>query len=65
MVIASHVGLDGFSHIRSILDGGLVGSTVRVRFQRFPIADIPSNRPERIDWLYDRWAEVDDWIRES
>ncbi len=64
VVIAAHVGLDGFSHIRNILDGGLVGGTVRVRFQRFPASAIPAGSELRIEWLYDRWAEVDDWIRQ-
>jgi 1-acyl-sn-glycerol-3-phosphate acyltransferase len=62
VVIASHVGLDRFSHIRNILDGGLVGGTVRVRFQRFPIESIPDDPESRVSWLYDRWEEVDAWI---
>lgn len=63
VVIAAHVGLDGFSHIRNILDGGLVGGTVRVRFQRFPIGTIPADDAGRVAWLYDRWEEIDAWIR--
>ncbi len=65
VVIAAHVGLDGFSHLRNILAGGLVGSTVRVRFQRFPIEDIPPDRAGRVAWLYDRWEEVDAWIQST
>lgn len=63
VVIAAHVGLDGFSHIRNILDGRLVGGTVRVRFQRFPVDTIPADSESRVAWLYDRWEEVDAWIR--
>ena len=62
VVIAAHTGLDGFSHIRDILGGGLVGSQIRVRFQRFPHADIPVDRSGRTEWLFERWAEVDEWI---
>jgi 1-acyl-sn-glycerol-3-phosphate acyltransferase len=62
VVIAAHSGLDGFSHIRDILDGGLVGSTVRIRFRRFPIESIPRDRDGRVGWLYERWAEIDDWM---
>jgi 1-acyl-sn-glycerol-3-phosphate acyltransferase len=65
VVIAAHVGLDGFSHIRQILGGGLVGSTIRVRFQRFSHRDIPTDPTARAEWLYDRWAEVDAWITDS
>ena len=62
VVIAAHTGLDGFSHIRQILGGGLVGSTIQVRFRRFAHSDIPTDPAQQADWLYDRWAEVDDWI---
>lgn len=62
VVVVAHWGLDGFSHITNILDGGLVGSTIRVRFERFPIEGIPTGSDERVEWLYDRWEEVDAWI---
>lgn len=62
VVVVAHTGLDGFSHISNILGGGLVGSTVRVRFQRFRAADIPSGDEQRVAWLYDRWQEIDTWI---
>lgn len=63
VVIAAHAGLDGFSHIRDILGGGLVGSTIRLRFERFRHGDIPEEPSQRADWLIDRWADVDGWIR--
>ena len=62
VVVVAHSGLDGFSHISNILDGGLVGSTIRVRFERFPIGDIPTAVADRVAWLYDRWEAVDGWI---
>ncbi len=65
VVIAAHAGLDGFSHIRDILSGGLVGSIIRVRFQRFPHSDIPADPAGRAEWLYDRWAEIDEWVTRS
>ena len=65
VVIFGHVGLDGFEHIRDIWAGGLVGTTVRLKFWRFPSADIPDGREELTAWLYDRWQELDDWISET
>ncbi|MGI9647196.1 MAG: 1-acyl-sn-glycerol-3-phosphate acyltransferase [Acidimicrobiia bacterium] len=62
VVIAAHKGLDGFSHVRDILGGGLIGSVVSVRFQRFSAAGIPDSPELRREWLYDRWGEVDRWI---
>jgi len=64
VVIFGHVGLDGFEYISDIWSGGLVGTTVRLRFWRFPAAEIPSEREELIAWLYARWQTLDDWIGE-
>ncbi|MBA3808731.1 MAG: 1-acyl-sn-glycerol-3-phosphate acyltransferase [Solirubrobacterales bacterium] len=62
VVIFGHVGLDGFEYISDIWAGGLVGSTVRLRFWRFPAAEVPSEREALIAWLYERWQELDDWV---
>ncbi len=62
VVVCAHHGLDGFSHLKNIWEGGLIGRTVRIRFTRFPHSDIPPGREQRIDWILARWQEVDDWI---
>jgi 1-acyl-sn-glycerol-3-phosphate acyltransferase len=65
VVIFGHVGLDGFEYISDIWSGGLVGTTVRLKFWRFRAAEVPSDRDELIAWLFDRWQELDDWIGET
>ncbi len=62
VVVFGHVGLDGFEYIRDIWAGGLVGTTVRVRFWRSPAADVPAGEDERVAWLYERWQLLDDWV---
>jgi 1-acyl-sn-glycerol-3-phosphate acyltransferase len=64
VVIFGHVGLDGFEHISDIWAGGLVGTTVQLKFWRYPAAEVPSDRDELIVWLYARWQELDDWVGE-
>jgi 1-acyl-sn-glycerol-3-phosphate acyltransferase len=64
VVICGHVGLDGFEYISDIWSGGLVGTTIRLKFWRFPAADVPCERDALITWLFDRWQELDDWIGE-
>jgi 1-acyl-sn-glycerol-3-phosphate acyltransferase len=64
VVIFGHVGLDGFEYVSDIWAGGLVGTTVRLKFWRFAAADIPTDRELLIAWLYERWQELDDWISE-
>ncbi len=64
VVIFGHVGLDGFERISDIWSGGLIGTTVRLRFWRFAAEDIPNDRDELVIWLYERWQELDDWVGE-
>jgi 1-acyl-sn-glycerol-3-phosphate acyltransferase len=65
VVIFGHVGLDGFEYISDIWSGGLVGTTVRLKFWRFPAAQVPEERDALTTWLYERWQELDDWVGES
>jgi 1-acyl-sn-glycerol-3-phosphate acyltransferase len=65
IVLFGHVGLDGFEYVRDIWAGGLVGTTVRIRFWRFPAAEVPDDEDARIAWLYDRWQTLDDWVGEQ
>jgi 1-acyl-sn-glycerol-3-phosphate acyltransferase len=62
VVICGHVGLDGFEYVSDIWGGGLIGTTVRIRFWRHAGSDVPADRDALIAWLYQRWLELDDWI---
>jgi 1-acyl-sn-glycerol-3-phosphate acyltransferase len=62
VVVLAHRGLEGFASVADTWDGGLVGSTVYVRFWRIPRSRIPADRDERVKWLYRTWADVDRWI---
>jgi hypothetical protein len=62
VVIFGHFGLDGFEYISDIWAGGLVGTTVKMKFWRYPAAEVPSGREELTAWLYARWLELDEWI---
>ena len=65
VVIFGHVGLDGFEYISDIWSGGLIGTTVKLKFWRFPASEVPDEREQLIAWLYARWQELDDWIGET
>ena len=64
VVIFGHFGFDGFQYVSDMWAGGLVGTTVKMRFWRYPAAEIPVGREELIAWLYARWLELDAWILE-
>jgi 1-acyl-sn-glycerol-3-phosphate acyltransferase len=65
VVVCGHVGLDGFEYISDIWGGGLVGTTVKVRFWRYPAESVPESEQERLEWLYEMWQVLDDWIGEQ
>jgi 1-acyl-sn-glycerol-3-phosphate acyltransferase len=65
VVFCGHVGFDGFQFVSNIWAGGLVGTTIRVRFWRYPGAEVPAGEQQRIAWLYERWQAVDDWVGEQ
>jgi 1-acyl-sn-glycerol-3-phosphate acyltransferase len=65
VVFCGHVGFDGFQRISNIWAGGLVGTRIAVRFWRSPGSSVPATEQEQIEWLYERWQELDDWIGEQ
>jgi 1-acyl-sn-glycerol-3-phosphate acyltransferase len=62
VVFCGHVGLDGFEYVSDIWAGGLVGTTVHVRFWRHAADTVPEGREELTRWLYEQWQVLDDWV---
>lgn len=62
VVVCTHVGFDGFSHVKRLWQGGLVGVKIKVAFWRISARDIPAGEAERTDWLFAQWRLVDDWV---
>ena len=65
VVVCGHAGLDGFEHVSDIWRGGLIGTTVRVRFWRHAADTVPTEPDAMVEWLYECWQELDDWIGEQ
>lgn len=64
-VFLAHTGLEAFAKIASLLDGAVVGSTVRVKLWRVDGRNIPTREDERLRWLYAEWAKVDQFVKNS
>lgn len=62
VLIMMHSGFDGITSLRDLVDGTLVGRTIRTHFIRCPRAEIPVGDDARARWLHRRWMEVDAWI---
>jgi 1-acyl-sn-glycerol-3-phosphate acyltransferase len=61
-LFCAHTGFEDAGRLADLWSGSLVGKQIRVRFWRVPYAEIPTGRDARIDWLFDHWARIDDWI---
>lgn len=62
VLFMAHTGLEGAGRVEDLFNGVLLDATVRVRFWRVPFDEIPKQRAERIEWLYDWWERMDRWI---
>jgi len=64
-VFVAHTGLETFAKISSLLNGAVVGSSVRVKLWRVSANDIPRGREECLHWLYSQWGQVDEFVKNS
>ncbi len=62
VVVLAHHGLEGLATLREIWNGRLVGQTISARLWRIPRAAIPTDRSQRVEWLFRVWAKVDQWV---
>jgi 1-acyl-sn-glycerol-3-phosphate acyltransferase len=64
VLLVAHTGLD---HVTTVLDAWHslpMDKHLLMGWWRVPRAEIPTGREERIDWLYDRWQRIDEWVDE-
>lgn len=60
VVLLEHTGFEGASSFPEFWNGSLVGGTLRIRVRRFAASVLPVEGRDR--WLFERWAEMDEWI---
>lgn len=63
LLLLGHHGLAGFSSIRDIWAGKLIGTTIRLRFFRISAAKIPAKKDQQVSFLYDAWEQIDQWLQ--
>lgn len=44
---------------------GLHNKTIHAKLWRFAWKDMPATREGRIEWLYERWADMDAWVAQQ
>jgi 1-acyl-sn-glycerol-3-phosphate acyltransferase len=65
VVVCGHVGLDGFEFISDIWSGALVDTDVRIKLWRYPADEVPHGEQAMVEWLYEVWQTLDDWVGEQ
>lgn len=64
VVLCEHRGLDTAGDYRALLSGKLIGAEVVIRVRRFARSAIPGDTAGQAAWLWERWAQLDRWVRE-
>ncbi|OLT09750.1 glycerol acyltransferase [Pseudonocardia sp. CNS-139] len=60
VVWVAHAGLDHLYSTADIWRALPLDTTVRMRWWRVPHDEVP--RDDAVDWLYDWWKRIDDWV---
>ena len=62
VVFAAHTGLGLAAYPKQWWRDMPIGRTLHTRMWLVPSGEVPEDRDEQIDWLYDWWKRIDDWI---
>ncbi len=65
VILMGHVGFESLSTLADIRDSVPSTTPVRLKLWRIPRSEVPDDPDLRIDWIYDLWAQLDDWIDEN
>lgn len=62
VVIIGHVGLEGVAELKGLRSRLPLPHPVRIKWWVHRRSDLPTTDEELVDWLSDRWAELDRWV---
>lgn len=62
VIFISHTGFEDVASFERMINGALVGKTVKVQIRRVPKAVIPKDPAEQAEWLDAEWAKMDQWV---
>jgi 1-acyl-sn-glycerol-3-phosphate acyltransferase len=65
VLLVAHTGMDHVLTIADVWHFLPMDKVLVTGWWRIPREEIPTGREERIDWLFEWWARVDDWIDEN
>ncbi|MGI5214546.1 1-acyl-sn-glycerol-3-phosphate acyltransferase [Plantactinospora sp. CA-290183] len=62
VIFVAHTGLDRMLTVADVWRELPMDKRIVMRFWSVPPEEVPTDRQERIDWLFDWWARIDKWI---
>ena len=64
VLLVAHTGLDHVVTVRDVWHSLPMDKRLLMGWWRIPHEEIPADREERIDWLFEWWRTVDEWVEE-
>lgn len=65
VVLVAHTGLDHVLTVGDVWRELPMDKQIVMRWWRVPRAEIPTDRDERVEWLFSWWERIDAWIDEN
>ncbi|MER5703860.1 1-acyl-sn-glycerol-3-phosphate acyltransferase [Micromonospora sp. NPDC002296] len=62
VIFVAHTGLDRMLTVTDVWRELPMDKRIVMRFWSVPPEEVPVGKQERIDWLFDWWARIDEWI---
>ncbi len=64
VLLVAHTGLDHVLTIRDVWHALPMDKQITMRWWRVPRTEIPAGREAQVEWLFDWWARIDDWVEQ-
>jgi 1-acyl-sn-glycerol-3-phosphate acyltransferase len=65
VVWVAHTGLDHLYTVADVWRALPLDRTMKMRWWRVPAVEVPRDQDAQIEWLYDWWARIDDWVADT
>jgi 1-acyl-sn-glycerol-3-phosphate acyltransferase len=64
VIWVAHTGVDKMLTVADVWRELPLETTITMRWWSVDAADVPKGREERVEWLFDWWARIDQWIED-
>ena len=64
VLLVAHTGLDHLLTVRDLWHALPMDKQIMMRWWRVSRDEIPADRDAQIEWLFDWWARIDDWVEQ-